>query len=212
MNLSEFRDWSLAQGQVGKYDDGQYVGQCVSLVNQYCYRVLDVPAGAWGHAYAWANDNNPNRAYFDKVSSIQAGDVIVYGTNFTPSYGHIGIALGNGQLLDQNGHSSLHVATGGLYNGYAAVLRKKGGSVNSPDTNKPDRDWVTAFVIQMWGYNPWDPASLDPGKQDFLNKTYREIINTSGADPEVYWNKVNAGKLVPPGNYELVTDKLYKKK
>lgn len=136
MTLNEFKTWSLAQGQVGKYDDGQYVGQCVSLVNQYCYRVLDVPAGAWGHAYAWANNNNPNRQYFDKVDSLQAGDVIVYGTDFTPLYGHIGIAVGGGVILDQNGRAVLHVATGSIYNGYNCILRKKGGNVPT-FTSKP---------------------------------------------------------------------------
>lgn len=129
MNLTQFRDWSLGQGSVPKYNDGNYLGECVSLVNQYCYRVLGVPAGAWGHAYAWGNDSNANvRTYFDKVSSIQAGDIIVYGTNFTPTYGHIGIALGGGKLLDQNGRISRKVAIGAIYNGYSTILRRKGAA------------------------------------------------------------------------------------
>lgn len=147
MTLQEFKDWALEEGSVGKYDDGGFVGQCVSLVNQYCYRVLGVPAGVWGHAYAWANDNNPNRQYFDKVGDIQPGDVVVYGTNFTPDYGHIGIALGGGQILDQNGHKSLAVATGALYNGYAAILRSK----TQGDTNMDYKEQYEATKGELEG-------------------------------------------------------------
>lgn len=168
MTLPEFKNWALQQSQVGKYDDGQYVGECVSLVNQYCYRVLGVPAGAWGHAYAWANDDNPNRQYFDKVGSPQDGDVIVYGTNFTPLFGHIGIFIG-GQLLDQNGHKVQHVAIGVLFKGYNAILRHKGGTPGGdmPSlTNKDDVDNMYASLLGRavddqsanWVGIPWPNA------------------------------------------------------
>lgn len=125
--LEQFRSWALSQGQVGKYDDGQYPGQCVSLINQYCYRVLDVPAKAWGHAKEWASNAAP-LAHFDKVSSVQAGDILVYPATSNNAYGHIEIALGHGQALGQNRHFDYRIRQAAQLGGYIAVLRKKGTS------------------------------------------------------------------------------------
>lgn len=123
--LEQFRSWALSQGQVGKYDDGQYRGECVSLINQYCYRVLDVPAKAWGHAKDWASNAAP-LAHFDKVSNVQAGDILVYPATSNNAYGHIEIALGHGQALGQNRHFDYRIRQAALLGGYIAVLRKKG--------------------------------------------------------------------------------------
>lgn len=125
MTLGEFQTWALSQGSVAKYNDGQYKGECVSLINQYCYRVLNVPADAWGHAAAWGNDTNASvRTYFNKVGSVQAGDILVY-TNLAVPYGHIEIALGNGQALGQNRNLDGRVRVSNVLAGYSVILRPK---------------------------------------------------------------------------------------
>lgn len=109
--------------------NGEFAGQCVSLINRYCWEVLAVPAGAWGHAKDWATNQIQDR-YFDKVGGEpQLGDIIVWGANYGGGYGHIAISLGNGRVFDQNGGAG--VATCGIspeYAGRIAVLRRKGGA------------------------------------------------------------------------------------
>jgi hypothetical protein len=125
MSLQGFVTWALGQKSVAKYNDGQLLGECVSLINQYCWRVLNVPADAWGHAKDWAT-NKAVLTYFDKVSDIQAGDILVYGSNYGGGLGHIEIALGNGQALFQNRNGNRKVGTGKMIPNPIAILRKKG--------------------------------------------------------------------------------------
>ena len=79
MNLDQFRQWALSQGQVAKIQ-GDYAGECVSLINQYLYRVYGITAGAWGHAKDWGT-SAPVLQYFDRVSNPQAGDIVYWGPN-----------------------------------------------------------------------------------------------------------------------------------
>lgn len=208
MNLAQFKDWAVGQGSVAKYNDAQFLGECVSLINQYCYRVLNVQAGAWGHAYAWANDTNENvKKYFDKVGSIQAGDIIVYGTNFTPTYGHIGIALGNGQLLDQNGRTPRKVAIGAIYNGYGAILRRKGGNVETfKDTNDVRVNGFNLFGIDIAGNDPALQTWVGKSKLEFFKGLGATVINNLKAK-----DKVIADLQAQTGEYIKVSD-LYIKK
>lgn len=177
MTLNEFKNWALSQGSVCKHPSsgGGICGECVSLVNQYCWQVVNVPAQAWGHAYAWAQDSNPNRAYFDKVPSIQAGDVIVYGTDFTPLYGHIGVALGDGQILDQNGRIPRKVAVGAIYNGYNAILRRKGSGGNMAKFTA-EQEKVAALMAtgSIPGPNYNYPFTVKEINSDTLN----DLLNT----------------------------------
>lgn len=125
MNLNQFIQWALAQGSVGKYTDGTFVGECVSLISQYCYRVLGVPAGAWGNAIDWASDSNPNRAYFDKVSTPQAGDIGIMGSNFGNGFGHIFVYTSPNTIIEQNGRTPHRITTGAAYANPIAILRPK---------------------------------------------------------------------------------------
>ena len=70
MNLEQFKNWAVSQGSVAK-TNGQYAGECVSLINQYCSKVFGFTAGAWGNAKDWAT-NGTVAQYFDKVGSPQA--------------------------------------------------------------------------------------------------------------------------------------------
>jgi len=136
MTLDQFRSESLKQitvskfGGQNKWKDGGYLGECVSLINQYCWRVLNVPAGPWGHAYAWANRFNPNRMYFTEVSTAQAGDI---GVSDGPTKdGHIWIYLDRTTILEQNGKKARRVTVNPTYLKTTAILRpikKQGGEM-----------------------------------------------------------------------------------
>lgn len=133
MNLTRFTIASRAQGSVSKYGgknkwkDGGYLGQCVSEVNQYCWRVLSVPAGAWGHAISWADPKNVlvSKYFTRHYSRPKRGDILVYGGNYGNGYGHIEIYLGAGLSLFQNRNWDGKVGVGRTLQGYAAILRRK---------------------------------------------------------------------------------------
>jgi len=124
MNLIQFIAWAIAARSVGKYQDGSFVGECVSLINQYCWRVLGIPAGSWGNAVDWAS-NATVLTYFNKVSSAQAGDIFVYGGTKSNPYGHIEICIGNGQSLYQNRNYTGLVGQGASLGNPIAILRSK---------------------------------------------------------------------------------------
>lgn len=132
MNLAQFCSWALSERSVAKYDDGQYLGECVSLVNQYCWRVLSIPAGAWGHAKDWATNDEVEK-YFDQVTEAVAGDVLVYGSEYGGGYGHIEVALGGGLALFQNRNGTRRVGTGAAIPRPRAILRRKGSSMDQQE-------------------------------------------------------------------------------
>jgi len=173
MNLTEFRNWALAQGSVAKFDDGQFRGECVSLVNQYCHRVLGVPAGAWGNAADWATNANVAQ-YFSKVSTVQAGDILVYPNKAVP-YGHIAIALNQSQMLDQNGDNGRRVAVRGIW-ANPVILRRKGtgGTVS----RIPDQDnfyWrYNKAMLSIRGRN----MPRTEFRKNFVGRTHLQMLET----------------------------------
>ncbi len=54
----------------------------------------------------------------------------------------------------------------------------------TPDNAIADQNFVIAYCMQVWGYNPFDPKSIDPGKQAFVGETIREVINAGGSSQE----------------------------
>ena len=153
MNLKEFGDWALAQGSVANPPpNNKYKGQCVSLIQQYLYRVFGIPFQAHGNAKDWAY-NIPDG--FTKVSGTpQKGDIIVYGANYPGSggYGHIGFMDYNYKFFEQNGAKSLAVSyRDTIPSGYIAILRpnnqdKLGLNTNS---NVPYLVQVTADALNV---------------------------------------------------------------
>lgn len=122
MTFNEFTNWALAQGSVGKATDGQYVGECVSLINQYLSKVHGINAGAWGNAAAWANSNHPIRQWFTPVTRSQAGDI---GVSTAGQYGHIWIYRDN-DIIEQNGRVARKVTISPDRNA-TVILRPKAG-------------------------------------------------------------------------------------
>lgn len=153
MNLKEFGDWALAQVSVANPPpNNKYKGQCVSLIQQYLYRVFGIPFQAHGNAKDWAY-NIPDG--FTKVNGTpQKGDIIVYGANYPGSggYGHIGFMDYNYKFFEQNGAKSLAVSyRDTIPSGYIAILRpnnqdKLGLNTNS---NVPYLVQVTADALNV---------------------------------------------------------------
>lgn len=163
MSLDDFKNWALSQGSVAKTDGG-YLGECVSLINQYLSKVYGIQAGAWGHAKDWATNSNVLQ-HFDRVGDLQRGDIVVWGPNFGGGYGHIGIYLGNGQLLDQNGRIARRVSVGANYPGYIAILRRKGqtNQGGSDVITNQDRDNLRIINSEVKG---WDFNATHTGQYD----------------------------------------------
>ena len=128
MNLKEFCSWGLKQGSVANpAPNNKYKGQCVSLIQQYLYKVFGKSFKAYGNAKDWAS-NYPTK-YFTKLSKstkLQPGDVLVYGSNYGGGYGHIGLIDDDGKWYDQNGVKKLAIGTKSkAFSGYVCVLRPK---------------------------------------------------------------------------------------
>ena len=128
MNLQEFGDWGLKQKSVANpAPNNKYKGQCVSLIQQYLYKVFGKSFKAYGNAKDWAT--NYPKSYFTKLSKstkLQPGDVLVYGSNYGGGYGHIGLIDCNGKWYDQNGVKKKAIGYKDKpFSGYVCVLRPK---------------------------------------------------------------------------------------
>jgi len=127
MNLAEFGSWALAQKSVANPSVGTYKGQCVSLIQQYLYRVFGIPYQPRGNAKEWVR--NPLPEHLTKLSAntaLQPGDILVYGSNYGKGYGHIALIDVNMKFFDQNGTKKLAVAYKGTpFSGYVCILRPK---------------------------------------------------------------------------------------
>lgn len=128
MNLQEFGSWGLKQKSVANpAPNNKYKGQCVSLIQQYLYKVFGKSFKAYGNAKDWAT-NYPT-SYFkkmDKSTKLQPGDVLVYGSNYGGGYGHIGLIDVNGKWYDQNGVKKKAIGYKDKpFSGYVCVLRPK---------------------------------------------------------------------------------------
>lgn len=105
---------SKYMGKTVGYPDGQYVGECLSLVKWYCKDVFnfDPPPSGSNSAYGyWSNFPNPLSTYFTKVANTpdgvpKRGDIIIWDTNAGGGCGHIAIFLegtaSSFKSLDQN--------------------------------------------------------------------------------------------------------------
>ena len=82
-----------------------YAGQCVSLVQRYLNECLAYEMHPRGNAKDWVN-TLINEGIAQKVNGTpQRGDILVYGSSYGSGYGHIGIAVGDGNIFDQNNTS-----------------------------------------------------------------------------------------------------------
>jgi hypothetical protein len=80
--------------------NGEYKGQCVSLVQQYINQCLGQPATARGDAKTWIT-SYVNEGLGHTTSDQKKGDILVF-PNEANGYGHIAIYIDANTLYDQN--------------------------------------------------------------------------------------------------------------
>lgn len=87
--------------------DGSWAGQCVSLVQQYLYQVLNFDFHPRGNAKEWIDTLKAEGIAYE-VTSPQKGDIVVCPTKAAPN-GHIGIFIddldsqkGSNMMFEQN--------------------------------------------------------------------------------------------------------------
>lgn len=139
MTLKEFEEWAFSQGSVANPEPNyKYKGQCVSLIQQLLYLVLNIPFKARGNAKDWAY-NEDVLTHFNKLSSntnLQPGDILVYGANYGGGYGHMCFVTHDYKYCDQNGVVSLKIGKRDTpFSGYICVLRSKRGIVVQNETS-----------------------------------------------------------------------------
>ena len=207
MNLSQFKDWATSQGSVAN-PDGSYPGQCVSLVQQYLSKVFNIPHTPRGDAEDWATNKNV-LTYFDVVSDLQAGDILVY--NLNDEDGHIEIYLGNNQSLEQNRGLDKKVHVRSLFTKYPyVILRRKGDNMSTTGEVEFNNLFFTQFGDKV------QPTEGD--RKRWIGKETNTVIREMFADPrrEDYQKYIkdlekalhnNTG-----GEYEIVKQPVYIKK
>jgi len=179
MNLQEFENWAVAQKQVCN-PNGTEKGQCVSLVQEYLFKVFGISEQSHGNAKDWANSIPTGFAKLAAKTALQAGDIIVYGANHGGGFGHIAIIDQNEECLQQNYTIALHVSVDKTFTkDYIAVLRHI-----IPTPAKP----VIAPVV---------PKTYTVKSGDTLSKIALEF-NTTAANL-VAKNGIKNPSLIKPG-------------
>lgn len=136
-SLQQFREWAVKTKQVSNPTldtNNLYPGQCVSLVQQYLYRVFGVAYKPRGNAKDFVPPNF-KRVYSDP----RPGDVIVYGAGYGNGYGHIGLIDDRGYFLDQNGDKPGKVNARKVpYNNIKAIYRpNRAFTIKTPKKKNP---------------------------------------------------------------------------
>jgi hypothetical protein len=176
--LTQFKDWAVKAGQVSNPTVNTYLGECVSLVQEYINQVYGIPYQSRGNAKDWPSNGNV-LSYFDKVSSPQAGDIGVYTGG---SYGHIWIYLSPTQVLEQNGKVSRRVSVNAPIFKPNAILRRKSAvapGVTSMIADKGFLDRVYNAVLERG-------RGAGEGENVYLNKdagwVFDNIYNSAEAN------------------------------
>ena len=139
MTLTEFVD--KYNGKKIDYD-GRYGAQCVDVFRQYCKDVLAIPhtGGVVGAAELYTKyEAMPlEQKYFERIPykagmQPKAGDVVIFGSTKTNSYGHVAIVLDASTkeiaVFEQDGfkQDGAHVGSGN-YARVLGFLRKREGA------------------------------------------------------------------------------------
>lgn len=144
MTLFDFGACMMASGSVGNPQVGTYVGQCVSMIQQYLYLCFGVDYAPRGNA----KDFVPPKFHRVTDGSIKKGDVIRYGVDYGGGYGHIGMIVWSGNFMDQNGVRRL------------AIGKRSQPWPNIESVWRPDNGIELGGPT---GSNNWDTKSIPAG-------------------------------------------------
>ena len=170
MTLFDFGATMMASGRVGNPQVGTYIGQCVSLIQQYLYLCFGVDYAPRGNA----KDFVPPKFHRVTDGTIQKGDIIRYGANYGGGYGHIGMIVWSGNYMDQNGVRPLAIGKRSTpFAGIESVWRPDNGiELGGPSGNNA---WDTQGI----------PAGTTPENGTFLAHVNRNIRRSPSLGGEI---------------------------
>ena len=100
MTLSEFI--TKTKGTKQALPNGNQLGQCVSLVQQYLIQCYNIPFKARGHAKNFGK-SIVSEGLAKQVTTPVYGDIIVYAGSISNMwYGHVAIYIDDNYMYDQN--------------------------------------------------------------------------------------------------------------
>ena len=205
MNLREFEKWALEQKSVGNPTPEQsYNGECVSLVQQYLYKVYGIPFKPRGNAKDWANVEIQGFTKYNANNNLKAGDIVIYDNG---KFGHMGIVTADGKLLQQNKDGNRIITVTNVMPGYIKIQRPNtvniGGTESSGTVFKVRVDKDIAYVRREPTTN--SAKVIQPSGRDYLVKgiVFNAVEIVNGQDPygtgNNKWYKSQKGNFVWSG-------------
>ncbi len=220
MNLRDFTNWALQESSVANPEPNyKYKGECVSLIQQYLYKILNIPFKARGNAKDWAN-NADVLTHFNKLDSkdmIKPGDILVYGEDYGQGYGHMGYINYDGKYVDQNGIKKYMVGIKNEpFKGYICILRSKENIDLGLEYTKGN--YITNYVMKVrdgiWGNVKSKSELTDDGKKNSLdNGNYKKgtvftaLDVITGTDGSV-WARTPSGFVCIKDNNMIYCNKV----
>ena len=180
MTLFDFGATMMASGSVGNPQVGTYIGQCVSMIQQYLYLCFGVDYAPRGNA----KDFVPPKFHRVTDGTIQKGDIIRYGSNYGGGYGHIGMIVWSGNYMDQNGVRPLAIGKRSTpFAGIESVWRPNNGiELGGPSGNGIE-------LGRPSGNGSWDtpviPAGATPENGTFKASVVRNIRRAPNLGGEI---------------------------
>lgn len=205
MNLREFENWALTQKSVGNPTaEGSYKGECVSLIQQYLYKVYGIPFRARGNAKDWANIEIQDFKRFNPSNRLKSGDIVIYDSG---KYGHMGIVTINGKLLQQNKDGNRIITITDVMPGYVMIQRPNNVNLGENSNNgsvfqvRVDKD--VAYVRKEPNTN--SAKVVQPSGRNYLVRgiIFNAVGIVDGEDPygtgNNKWYKSQKGNFVWSG-------------
>ncbi len=162
-------------------------GQCAQWSAVVIQEVYGLPI-FWGNAIDYWNSPGWLLQYFDKITdgSVKEGDFVIFNSKVGSVYGHIDVAMNNGNTgsftgADSNwgGNKTVHLVAHTNANYVLGSLRRKGSQVNNDMITKDDTSLVRIIMSEVEGYNGND---IHSGKDDsqimgaWQDKDFREML------------------------------------
>lgn len=179
-SLQEFREWAVKKGQVSNpttNPEGLYTGECVSLIQQYLWRVFNIPYAARGHAKDFVP---PTFNRLPVNTKLKPGDILRYRPTQIFIYGHIGMIDDDGMFLDQNGVAFKRVARSKVpYSGYEALFRP----TKPFNVKKPKENTEMPIIDSTNSYNVYRKFVRLAHRRDLPREEFRKkfVGKTDGA-------------------------------
>lgn len=171
--------------------DKKYGAQCVDFFNFVNAEMVGAPfigtPVSGGARDLWEVDNQVRNQHYKKMPSgtpEQAGDILVYGEpngRYVENgkvffLGHVRMALGNGQYIEQNGKkANVTVVNSDKVGGLLGILRPlrfigQNSPQNVPDNNKNKNKHTIVPGDTFWGLE--EKYGIEHGRLQQLNPQY----------------------------------------